>query len=147
MKDAPRISFCRNKYPQTSVNPSATVPFPVDATFVISVNLLHGRRASARLTCFLLYFVPANIFHRDNVPHNSLFRMREVCESVSSIDRWYVDKKQRCRLGRRSQRLFSVPAWAGLGTVRSAIVLRKSNVVASACRAVTRGFPGLNSVK
>ena len=84
--------FAGTSIPQTSVNPSATVPFPVNATFVISVNLLRGRRASARLTRFLHYFVPVNIFHRNNVPHASLFRRRDVCESVSSFDRWYEDE-------------------------------------------------------
>lgn len=102
MKDAPRISFCRNKYPlKPPIDPRAGVPFPVDATFVISVNLAGSTcGASARRTPLRLHStsgwsrtvrseqIPSRIVSDEEAALDSVLFLN-VAVSVVCQDRWH----------------------------------------------------------
>lgn len=148
-KDAPRISFCRNKCPlKPPLNPTAAVPFPVDATFVISVNLLaqHAVRQPGALRFSSLHFwlVPVSALRADLVPHTISREGPQWQQSLSLKAGRTAVSRSRVRV---AHWLCSVPPWAGLGTLRSAITLSHSDVVASAERAVAAAVVGTSYEK
>lgn len=78
------------------LNPSAAVPFPVDATFILSVNLLaqHAARQRGTLRSCSLHFwlVPVCALPADPVPHTISWDRQREQQQWPPFNRWSGDR-------------------------------------------------------
>lgn len=137
-KDAPRISFCRNKCPpQSSVKSERGCPLPRRRDFYY-INLLAQRAArqpgTLRSCSLHFWLVPVCALPADPVPHTISWEGQREQQQWPPFNRWSGDRL--LEPVKVAQWLCSVPPWASLGTLRSAIAMSHCDVVASAERAV-----------